>query len=114
MTASLFSSAAMAAMAAAVAFVVLVARAALAVVTGVTQHRRLDLPSPPEPSLLVGHMRALMSDMQPINMEGYVRKWGPLFKLRVMWRSMVVLTDPAEVARVNRCVCVCRERGCAG
>ena len=64
--------------------------------------RRLKLPSPPAGSLFLGHAGDLLSETSPVLISEWVRAYGPLIKLRMLSRTMVVLTDPAAAAKLNR------------
>ncbi|GBF98134.1 cytochrome P450 [Raphidocelis subcapitata] len=69
---------------------------------GVVRFRRLKLPSPPVPSLFLGHAGVLLSETSPVIMAKWVKDHGPLIKLRVLGQTMVVLSDPAAAAKLNR------------
>jgi hypothetical protein len=96
------SPAAAAAVAAALLAAAAAARLLLRFAAGVLRHRALRLPAPPEPDLLLGHARVLFSDTSPLRMAEYVTALGALFKLRVLGATMVVLADPAAIAKLNR------------
>lgn len=63
---------------------------------------KLDLPSPPVNSVLLGHASAMLSDTQPLKMESWSVRCGPIFKLRLVSMPLVILTDPAEIIKMNR------------
>lgn len=87
---------------AAAALLALVALAALRSAARLLRHRRLDLPSPPETTLLLGHAIALASERSPLTMAAWAKEFGPLIKLRILDDTMTMLTDPAAIARLNR------------
>jgi hypothetical protein len=78
------------------------ARLLLRFALGVARHRALPLPAPPEPSFLLGHVQALFSDTSPLTMAEYVKTYGAFFKLRALNATMLVLSDPAAIAKLNR------------
>lgn len=71
-------------------------------VLGIVRHYRLNLPSPPETSLLLGHASPMLTDKSPLRMAEWEQQCGPIFKLRLLGQTLVILTDPAAVVRVNR------------
>lgn len=92
-------------LAAAAALALLVSAALLLLLRalrGLATYWSLDLPSPPEPSLLLGHAPIFMSNKQPLKLAAAEARLGPIFKARFLTTPMVVLTDPAAIVRLNR------------
>ena len=63
---------------------------------------KLPLPSPPSPSLVLGHAAALASPCSPLVLAAWARAHGPAFKIRFLFEPTVVVTDPSDAARVMR------------
>ncbi|KAI8476126.1 MAG: cytochrome P450 [Monoraphidium minutum] len=93
---------ALAALAAAALLAAAAAWVAVSFALGVARYRRLPLPAPPARSLLLGHASPMMSDRSPVTMSEWVNTYGPMLKLRVLGGTLVILTDPAAITRINR------------
>lgn len=87
---------------AAASLAVWVAVALLRRILRVLAYLRINLPSPPETSLLLGHAVPMMSESQPVVVAEWVAQCGPLFKLRIMDKHMYMLADPTAITQLNR------------
>ncbi|KAI8464971.1 MAG: cytochrome P450 [Monoraphidium minutum] len=64
--------------------------------------RMRRVPSPKAPSIITGHLPAILSDRAPLILAEWAAAHGPLVRLRVLGTPMVLLSDPGEAARVLR------------
>ncbi|GBF98675.1 cytochrome P450 [Raphidocelis subcapitata] len=64
----------------------------------------LRIPSPPAPSLLLGHLPAILSPRAPFYLAEWAEACGPVTRLRmaVATKPLLVVSDPAEAAKVLR------------
>jgi len=70
--------------------------------SSIRRYRQLDIPEPPAVSTLLGHAPQMLTDTTPVLMASWVAQYGPLFKMRALDRPLVVVADPASIARINR------------
>jgi len=58
------------------------------------------IPSPPWDSLIFGHLPGFLSDKAPEIMASYSEKYGPTFRLRILWYWQVIVSDHKRVQQV--------------
>jgi hypothetical protein len=104
----LATAAAVVAAAALAAALVFVALLAARITTNLRRYSRVKLPSPPIVSTVLGHAGLMLTDTAPIKMAQLVAELGPIFKLRVLTGTLVVVSDPPTIVKLNRWVGGCR------
>uniref|UniRef100_A0A383V6F6 Cytochrome P450 n=1 Tax=Tetradesmus obliquus TaxID=3088 RepID=A0A383V6F6_TETOB len=61
-----------------------------------------SIPGPPASNKLIGHVSTLLSDRCPLQLADWANSYGPVYKLQLLNRACVILTDPAAAHELIR------------
>ncbi|WIA30909.1 hypothetical protein OEZ86_000961 [Tetradesmus obliquus] len=61
-----------------------------------------SIPGPSASNKLIGHVSTLLSDRCPLQLADWANSYGPVYKLQLLNRACVILTDPAAAHELIR------------